>query len=302
MHFGLITEKLHTAVPLSFVLAKVKDYTVFTKFRLASLVLLSAVAGYWLAAPSFSWSLAGYLLFGGFLVTGASNGFNQIIERDLDKLMERTKSRPLPTGKMNIAEGLALATVMGISGIFILWHYINPLSGILGAFALVSYTAIYTPMKQISPLAVYVGAIPGAIPPMIGYAAHTGQFGLEPGILFAVQFAWQFPHFWAIAWKGDEDYQKAGFKLLPSSGGKNKSSVIQILISAFILIPVSLLPVYYGISGWVSGVICGITGLWFLYLAYMLYARMDDKQATKLMFASFIYLPIVLFAFVIDKI
>jgi heme o synthase len=298
----LISEKIHSANPLSFLSAKAKDYVVFTKFRLASLVLLSALAGYWLATPHFNWAMAGWLMLGGFLVTGASNGFNQVIERDLDVLMERTKNRPLPTGRMNIAEGLILASIMAVTGIFILCYFLNPLSGILGAFALVSYVAIYTPMKQISPLAVYVGAIPGAIPPMIGYAAYTGELGLEAGILFAVQFAWQFPHFWAIAWKGDEDYQKAGFQLLPSRGGKNKSSVTQILLSAFILIPVSLLPTYFGISGYIAAAVSGATGLWFLYLAYKLYTGMEDKQATKLMFASFIYLPIVLLVFVIDKI
>ena len=298
----MISEKIHTVSPFAFLSSKAKDYIVFTKFRLASLVLLSALAGYWLATPHFSWVMAGWLMLGGFLVTGASNGFNQVIEKDLDKLMERTKNRPLPTGRMNVTEGLILASIMAISGTFILWHFLNPLSGILGAFAMVSYAAVYTPMKQISPLAVYVGAIPGAIPPMIGYAAYTGELGLEAGILFAVQFAWQFPHFWAIAWKGDKDYQKAGFKLLPSKGGKNKSSAIQILLSALILIPVSLLPTYFGISGWIAGLVCGVTGLWFLYLAYKLYKGMDDKQATNLMFASFIYLPIVLLVFVIDKI
>ncbi len=297
----MISEKLHIVSPFSLIVAKIKDYAAFSKLRLASLVLLSALAGYWLATPHFSWTIAGWLMLGGLLVTGASNGFNQIIERDLDKLMERTKNRPIPKGRMSITEALILACAMAIIGTFILWYFLNPLTGILGAFALVSYAAVYTPMKQISPLAVYVGAIPGAIPPMIGYAAYLGELGLEAGILFAVQFAWQFPHFWAIAWKGDKDYRKAGFKLLPSKGGKNKSSAIQILLSALILIPISMLPIYFGISGYIAGIVSGIAGLWFAYLALKLYQGMEDKHATKLMFASFIYLPIVLLIFVIDK-
>jgi len=207
------------------IMVKSGIYAEFFKLRLSMLVVFSAVLGFFIAAGSdFSWSLLLFLVVGGFLVTGSSNGFNQIIEKDLDILMERTKGRPLPTGRMNALEGYIVASISGAAGIAILWYGLNPLSGILGALALFIYVMLYTPMKRISPFAVFVGAFPGAIPPMLGWVAFNGSFGLEAGILFAIQFIWQFPHFWAIAWKADEDYSRAGFKLLPSAGGK-KSNV-----------------------------------------------------------------------------
>lgn len=299
---NLISEKLYPTSTIALTISKLKDYAIYTKYRLSSLVLVSALAGYCLAADQFDWSTAFYIVLGGFLVTGASNGFNQVIEKDLDKLMVRTQSRPLPTGKMSSIEGIILSTAMGAVGVFILWYFLNPLSGILGALALVSYAAIYTPMKRVSPIAVYIGAIPGAIPPMIGYVAVTGKMGLEPGILFLLQFAWQFPHFWAIAWKADEDYNKAGFKLLPSSQGKGKKSAMYILVSTIALFPIMLFPYILNITGVTSAVIITILNAWFLYLAVKLYRTVDDTVATKLMFASFYYLPIALIALVLDKV
>ena len=251
--FNLLSEKSHTVSLGLNPLTKIKDYAAFTKFRLASLVLVSAFAGYYIVVDTIIWSELIALIFGGFLVTGSSNGINQIIEKDLDKLMDRTENRPLPMNKMTVPEGIIVVSIMGVMGIFVLWYFLNPLSGLLGALALLIYTSLYTPLKRISPWAVYVGAIPGAIPPMLGAVAGSGEFGLEPGILFAIQFVWQFPHFWAIAWKVDDDYAKAGFRLLPSKGGKDKNSALQILIYTIVLIPVALLPCFLGMAGIIYG-------------------------------------------------
>ncbi|MGZ4060624.1 MAG: heme o synthase, partial [Bacteroidia bacterium] len=212
-------------------MSKVRDYAQFIKLRLASLVVFSAAIGFVIssraAAGGFSWSKMLILVLGGFLVTGSSNGFNQIMEKNLDKLMNRTQNRPLPKDRMSFSESFVLAAIMGISGILILWIFMNPLSGILGFSALILYTIVYTPLKRITPFAVFVGAFPGAIPPLLGCVAATQGFGSitpQAWILFAGQFMWQFPHFWAIAWVLDDDYKKAGFRMLPSLGGRNKSS------------------------------------------------------------------------------
>lgn len=298
----MLSEKPHTASISISLLTKLKDYAAFTKLRLATLVLVSAITGYFIAADTLVWGELIALIIGGFLVTGSSNGINQIIERDLDKLMTRTQDRPLPTHKMTVIEAVVLVTILGAVGIFTLGYFLNPLSGLLGALALLLYTAIYTPLKRITPWAVFVGAFPGAIPPMLGAVAVTGEFGLEPGILFAIQFVWQFPHFWAIAWKVDDDYAKAGFRLLPSKGGKDLASAFQILVYTVFLIPVSLLPVFFGMAGTIYGAVSIISGTWFLFLAIKLFRSCEDKDATKLMFGSFFYLPIVLIAYVIDKI
>jgi protoheme IX farnesyltransferase len=238
----------------------------------------------------------------GFLVTGSSNGFNQIIERDLDKLMNRTRMRPLITGKMSVNEAYYIASISGFLGLGILWIALNPLSGILGALALFLYVAVYTPLKQITPLAVFVGAFPGAIPPMLGYIAYSGEFGLEPGLLFAVQFMWQFPHFWAIAWKANDDYAKAGFRLLPSKGGKDLTSAFMILLYSLFMILVSILPTVFGFTSSTALTLTLFAGLLMLWPSIQLFQKKSDKAATKVMFASFIYVPIILVAWYIDKI
>lgn len=284
------------------VTAKLKAYAAFSKLRLASLVVFSAVLSYVFAAESFSWLKMLYVVLGGFLVTASSNGFNQIIEKDLDALMSRTNNRPIPNGEMSVKEAICVAGIMGIVGVSILWFFLNPLSGLLGTLALVTYVGLYTPLKRITPLAVFVGAFPGAIPPMLGYIAETGKFGLIPGLFFAIQFLWQFPHFWAIAWKLDEDYAKAGFRLLPHPTGKSKSSALQIVLYTVALIPMSLTPFYFGATGWISAIIIGLTGVWFLWYAIQLFQKCTDQAATKLMFASFVYLPIVQIALLIDKV
>ena len=280
--------------------SKVKDYVMLLKVRLTSLILLSAIAGYFFAEGAFNINFF-YLVVGGFLVTGSSNGFNQIIERELDKLMKRTSNRPIPSGRMSVTEAFVISSVCGILGLVFLFQ-LNYFAGILGLLALVMYVFLYTPLKRITPWAVFVGAFPGAIPPMLGVVAVTGEFNLLVGIIFLIQFVWQFPHFWAIAWVLDEDYARAGFSLLPSRGRKNKSSAFQIMVYAFLMIPVGILPWFFDYTGDVSLIVGTIAGLWFFLIAYRLYLNLEDKAARALMFASFIYLPIIQFLYVFDKI
>ena len=207
--------------------SKAKSYLELMKLRLSFLVVISALLGYLIAADVIIIPQLIMLISGGFLVTGSSNAFNQIIERNLDEMMDRTKSRPIPSHKLTVIEGSIFAFTIGIIGIFLLWK-INTTCAVLGVLALFLYVAIYTPLKTKSPIAVFAGAFPGSIPPMLGYVAASGHFGLEPGVLFIVQFFWQYPHFWTIAWKLDDDYKKAGFRLLPS-GRKDKKSAFHIM-------------------------------------------------------------------------
>ncbi|TNF29426.1 MAG: protoheme IX farnesyltransferase [Bacteroidetes bacterium] len=286
-------------------MGKVKDYSEFMKLRLASLVVLSSIICYGLAADEFNFVTMGALVIGGTLLTGASNGFNEIIERDLDALMDRTKNRPLPTSSMTTTEAWVIATVSAITGIGILWLAINPMCGILGLAALFLYTVVYTPMKQRSPFAVFVGAFPGSIPPMLGCVAATSGFGqitLLSLLMFSVQFIWQFPHFWAIAWRVHDDYLKAGFRMLPSAGGRDKGTAFQIVVYTIGLIPVSLLPTFFGFTGVASALVAIVAGVVFTKQAIDLYNTLSAEAAKKLMFGSFFYLPIVQLAYLIDKI
>ena len=275
--------------------AKVADYAQLTKMRLASLVVFSALTGYFFAIDLHQVNALEimFLIVGGFMVTGSSNAFNQIIERDLDKLMKRTADRPIPDGRMEPMEGLIIAGILGVVGVLLLWFGLNPLSGLLGTLALFLYVAVYTPLKRVGPIAVFVGAFPGAIPPMLGYVAATNDFGLIPGVLFATQFIWQFPHFWAIAWKADDDYTKAGFRLMPSSKGKSKTSAFYILIYSLFLIPISLFPIIFTTGNSIVLTLVTLMGVAFAWYAVQLFNKMDDKAALNLMFASFVYLPIV---------
>lgn len=274
-----------------------------TKARLNLSVVYSAVAGYLLGASEFSWFALLYLGFGGYLVVGAANGFNQVIERDRDALMKRTQNRPLPSGRLSILEAMLASTTMALLGLWLL-YLINPLTLIFGAAALFMYVVLYTPLKAIGPIAVFVGAFPGAIPALLGWVAATNDFDIEPGTLFAIQFLWQFSHFWAIAWIADDDYKKAGYSLLPS-GGRDRKSMSQILIYTFFLIPVSLLPAF-GITGnlhlsLVAAIIIGVLGLIFLYVAIVLARSYEVADARKLMLYSVIYLPVVQLIYVVDK-
>ena len=280
--------------------AKIKSYILFTKFRLSALVIISALSGYLFANGHDNYEIF-LLLVGGLLVTAASNGSNQIWERDLDKLMKRTEKRPLPEGNMSLTEAYLIVIISLVVGTFMLYQ-INFYSALLGVCAYISYVFLYTPLKRVTPWAVFVGAFPGAIPPMLGAVAASGKFDVVAGVLFFVQFIWQFPHFWAIAWVVFDDYKAGGFALLPSKLGKSKYSAYQIAIYSFVLIPFSLLPWLLGWTGITSLIIATIIGVLFFLQSYKLLMTCDDKDARKLMFASFFYLPIIQFLYVFDKI
>ena len=272
---------------------------VFTKFRLSFLVILSALTGYLFAGGKDLTEIA-YLMLGGTLVTGASNGANQIWERNLDKIMNRTNRRPLPTGEMSLREAYIIVILFLLFGTYLLW-LINLKSAVLGLLAFLSYVFVYTPLKQVTPWSVFVGAFPGAIPPFLGAIAATDAFGFVPGVLFFVQFTWQFPHFWAIAWVLYDDYKKAGFSLLPSKEGKGKASGFQIMAYSLALIPFSLMPWLLGWTGVITLISASLLGIWFFYLSYKLYHSCETADARKLMFASFVYLPIIQFIYVFDR-
>ena len=277
-----------------------KKILIFTKFRLSFLVVLSALTGYLFAGGSDYLEIA-LLMVGGSFVTAASNGANQIWERDIDKLMSRTQNRPLPLGIMSLRFAYAIVIVLLIIGSVLLF-LINLKCMLLGFSAFISYVFIYTPMKSKSAWAVFVGAFPGAIPPFLGAIAATDAFGFLPGVLFFIQFTWQFPHFWAIAWVSHDDYQKAGYQLLPSSLGRSKQSAFQILIYSIALIPFSLIPWLLDWTGNTTFVIAALLGTLFFIYAYKLYLSQEDADARKLMFASFVYLPIIQFTYVLDKV
>ena len=284
-----------------------KDFSKLIKFRLTFLVVFSASISFLIGCKAnkeiggvINWKNWVILIIGGFLVTGAANCFNEIIEKDYDKLMKRTKDRPIPAGHMTTGQALILGLLMSLGGVFLLGS-LNVVTGLLSIFSILFYAFAYTPLKRISPIAVFVGAIPGALPPLIGYVAAFahGKVDEIALILFGIQFVWQFPHFWAIAWVLDDDYKLAGFRLLPT-GKRDLGSAIFTFVSALILLPVSLLPTIYGYGGyWVGGVslICSLV---FLYLALMLLIKRDIPSARKLMFGSFFYLPVVQLMFLFD--
>ena len=277
-----------------------KIYLIFTKFRLSFLVILSALSGYLFAGGTDLLEIF-YLLLGGTLVTAASNGANQIWERDLDSLMKRTENRPLPRGWMSLKEAYLICIFSLIIGTILLL-LINWQSAALGFLAFITYVFIYTPMKRVSPWAVLVGAFPGAIPPFLGAIAATDHFGFLPGILFFVQFTWQFPHFWAIAWVLYDDYKLAGFSLLPSKSGRSKASAFQIMAYSLALIPFSLVPWLLGWTGTLTLYVASGLGILFFLYAYKLFVNCETADARKLMFASFVYLPIIQFIYVFDRV
>lgn len=282
---------------------KVKDYVQLVKLRLSLLVVFSAVMAYLIAASGLVvWSEVLLLALGGFLVTGASNTLNQVLERDTDQLMKRTADRPLATGRMSVSEGVMAAGFMSLVGIMILATF-NPWTALLGMISMILYAFVYTPMKKISPLAVLVGAVPGALPMMIGCVAFEGTITLLALTLFAIQFLWQFPHFWAIGWLAFEDYSKAGMHLLPSKRGvKDNNAGFQSFIYALFLIPVSIVPFFMGATGVISMIVLILCGLIYAWCGWDFYKKETRKTALKLMFSSFFYLPIILFALFFDKI
>lgn len=276
---------------------KVADYAMFLKLRLSGLVVFSAVLGFMIVSKgNIDWVKAAWLTLAGFLVTGSANGFNQIIEREYDKIMNRTMMRPLPQQRMSVSEAILLASVLGIIGLIILWFFLNPLSSLLSALSIALYVLAYTPLKRKTAFAVMVGAFPGAFPPLLGAIAATQNFGHVPYVglvLFAIQFVWQFPHFWAIAWVMDDDYKKAGFRLLPS-GERNKASAFQIVVYTLFLLLMSIVPVFFGMTHTIiSPLIIIISGGVFFYQAVKLYRECSVKTAREVMFGSFAYLPIV---------
>jgi protoheme IX farnesyltransferase len=280
----------------------VSDLSQLVKLRLSTTVVFTAGMGYVLAAGA-AFSIVEFLLLslGGLLVTGSANAINEIIESDTDAKMERTQNRPLPTGRMSVTAALIAAGTFGVSGIALLWFMFNPVASLLGALSLLSYALIYTPMKRMTPFSVFVGAIPGAMPPAIGWAAVTGDIGTAALILFAIQFFWQFPHFWAIAWLAKDDYAKAGFDLLPHSSGRTKSTATHIVAFTAILIPFGLMPAVVGLGGIFSAMILVVCGMLFTWQSVQLYRTTELKEARQLMFGSFAYLPVVYMAMVIDK-
>ena len=278
--------------------SKIADYAAFIKLRLSSLVVFSAVIGFIIVAKgNVDWAKVGWLTLAGFLVTGSANGFNQIIERGFDKIMDRTSMRPLPQERMNVSEATILASVIGIAGLIILWLFLNPLSSLLSALSIVLYVLAYTPLKRKTPFAVMVGAFPGAFPPLLGAIAATENFGRVPFeglVLFAIQFVWQFPHFWAIAWVMHDDYQKAGFHLLPSKGGRDKATAFQIVVYTLFLLLISMIPVFFKMTQtFIAPLVIFICGVLFFYQAVKLYRDCSVKSAREVMFGSFAYLPIV---------
>jgi protoheme IX farnesyltransferase len=282
------------------------DFKAITKAGLAISVLFSSIAGYLLGFDDqhpFNWSVLVMLTIGGYCMVGASNAFNQVIEKDLDALMDRTKNRPIPAGRMTPNTALIIAILLTIIGLTLL-YVINPKSAMFGAISIFLYTSIYTPLKTVTPLSVFVGAFPGAIPFMLGWVAATGEFGIEAGTLFLIQFFWQFPHFWAIGWFLYEDYEKAGFFMLPS-GKKDKSTATQIILYTIWLLIASLLPVL-GYTGKlhisiISAVIVFLLGIWMLFYATKLYQCKTPKAARTLMLVSVSYISLLQIVYIVDK-
>ena len=271
--------------------------------RLALSVVFSSVAGYLLGVDSVNFTTLFLLALGGYFMVGASNAYNQIIEKNLDALMDRTKNRPIPAGRMTVRTAFIIATLFTILGISIL-YYINAQTSLFGAISIFLYTCAYTPLKTKTPLAVFVGAIPGAIPFMLGWVAATDDFGIEPGTLFALQFFWQFPHFWAIGWFLYNDYKKGGFFMLPT-GKQDKGTAVQTIMYTVWTILISIVPVF-GVTGrlelsYVAASLVFALGLFMLYYAIQLFKKMTEKAAKQLMLASVSYITLIQIIYVVDK-
>lgn len=292
---------------------RIKDYLQLVKLSLSIMVVFSSVISY-LLVPGIGEKYANPLLMSillfvaGMLVTGSANAINQVVEKDTDAMMKRTSSRPVAAGRMSVNHGWAFAILTGAAGVLLLGIYFNWLSAGLAAFSLFLYAFIYTPLKKVSSIAVLVGAFPGALPCLIGWTAGDGELSLGGWILFGIQFLWQFPHFWAIAWIAHGDYSKAGFRLLPSDKGPTKFTALQTVIYSLLLLPVTLLPFYTGMCSYSD--VKGMIGIGLVVLANVfmlsrsvsLYRKMDTASARKVMFGSYLYLPVVLLALLMSKI
>jgi|TARA_B100000929_G_scaffold94965_1_gene74501 protoheme IX farnesyltransferase len=284
------------------ILMSIKLFFELIKFRLSFLVTFSSVVGFLLSSNYINYFSLFILIISGFFITGSSIINNQIIEKDSDKLMNRTKNRPLPTNKISSRNALFISLALSITGLILMVLFLNKLTAILSFLSLFIYTFLYTPLKKVGPIAVFVGAIPGALPPLIGWAASTNDISLEALIIFSIQFIWQFPHFWAIAWVSDDDYKRAGFKLLPNNGKKNFSNAVNIMTYTMFLIPLGLLPTIFGITGLTSGVVAVVCAILFLIQTLRLIKDYSKASALRIMFGSFIYLPVVQLTYIIDKI
>jgi len=298
-----MTSQIETLTGIAFAAAKMKAYVELLKVRLSLLIAWSCAFGYALATHgNVKWDVMLMLTLGGFLMSGASSAINQILERDLDKLMPRTMNRPLPTGRATVNEATVITLLCMALSLIILWIYANPLTVVLSVVSMILYSFVYTPLKRVGPIAVFVGAFPGALPPLLGWVAATGSISHDALIIFGIQFIWQFPHFWAIAWVADEDYKKAGFKLLPSGGGKDLNTAIQIMIYTICLIPLGLLPTQFGITGITSALVVTICGVAFSAQTFSLMKTGSRQSALRIMFGSFLYLPVVQIAYLLDKV
>ncbi|ARK09526.1 heme o synthase [Fibrella sp. ES10-3-2-2] len=279
------------------------DYLALTKLRLSSLVGFSAVLGYLMAATR-PYSIAQILLFAvsGLLITGAANAVNQVLEVEFDRMMKRTGSRPLPTGRISKERAIVFVAVLLFIGLFVQTLWFNPLTAGISFVSFLLYGFVYTPLKRVGSIAVYVGAVPGGLPPLIGWVAFTGTMSTEAFWLFAVQFIWQFTHFWAVAWVLDDDYAKAGFKLLPLKRPATAKTALVILSFTVWLIPLGVMPFFWGYIGMVSSIISVLAAVLIVWLNIGLVRNPDIATAKRLMFAAFAYLPIVQIAFVLDRV
>jgi heme o synthase len=282
---------------------KLKDYSQLIKPSLSIMVVFSSVISYLLAPKvvEYDWKMIVLLFVAGLLVTGSANAINQIVEKDTDAMMKRTAKRPVAAGRMTTGEGWAFAIITGAVGVLMLGNFFNWLSAGIALFSLFLYAFIYTPLKKVSSISVLVGAVPGALPCLIGWAAGNDAISSGGWVLFLLQFMWQFPHFWAIAWIAYKDYAKAGFKLLPSELGPTKYTAIQTIIYSLLLIPVGVIPYFIRMSGSISLVIVAIANVFMVWRCVQLYRNMDVPSARRIMFSSYIYLPVVLLALLADK-
>ena len=293
-----------TANSSSFALAsKVKDYFQLIKFTLSFMVVFSCVTCY-LLAPNVRFDFLSVLILfiAGMLITGSANAINQAVEKDTDAVMKRTANRPVASGRMSENEAFTFAIITGLAGVLIMWQWFNLTSAFIGLFSLFLYAFIYTPLKKINSIAVLVGALPGALPCLIGWVAATDEFSAGGWILFGIQFLWQFPHFWAIAWVAHKDYSKAGFKLLPSERGPTKFTALQTVMYSMLMIPIGMLPFYFGISGIISMWIILICNAWMVCVSLILFIKMNVAAARRVMFSSYFYLMIVFLALLFDKV
>ena len=296
---SMIAGQLGNTLPVT---ARLRAFSELLKPRLSLLVAFSCAFGFVLASREVNIAALLLVFTGGFLVSGASITLNQIFERELDKIMRRTMRRPLPTQRVTVQEAWIFAGLCMMAGTGLLLAYTNILTVCLSILSMVLYSFVYTPLKRVGPVAVFVGAIPGALPPLLGWTAATGSITYEAWIIFGIQFNWQCHQFWAIAWVADDDYKKAGFKLLPSGGRKDLNTAIQIMIYTMFLIPLGLLPATFGITGIYSAVVATVCGVLFFAQTFALMKDADHKSALRIMFGSFLYLPIVQIAYLLDKV